>query len=103
MGGAFDRRAPTLVTDATRQTPDLAARLGTTSALLVPLTRGGERLGLLAVGFAAPPAASDIGETLEAGDAFVTALELMRLRQGVDLQRDVRDLLGEFSASLSAT
>jgi PAS domain S-box-containing protein len=103
VGGAFDRGAPTLIADATRQTPDLAARLGTATALLVPLVRAGERLGLLAVGFAAPPAASDIGETVEAGDAFVTALELMRLRQGVDLQRDVRELLGEFSASLSAT
>jgi PAS domain S-box-containing protein len=103
VGGAFDRGAPTLIADAGRQTPDLATRLGTPVALLLPLVRGGERLGLLAVGFAMPPAASDIGDTVEIGDAFVTALELMRLRQTADLQRDVRELLGEFSASLSAT
>ena len=104
VAGAFERRMPTLVADAPRQTPDLAARLGTRAALLLPLVRGSERVGLLAVGFDAPPSASQLeGDAAEAGDAFIAALELVHLRQGADLQRDVRELLEEFSASLSAT
>src|SRR5262245_27137642 len=43
VAGAFERRAPILVTDAARRMPDLAARLGTASALLLPLARGGDR------------------------------------------------------------
>ena len=38
-----------------RQMPDLAARLGTPAALLLPLVRGDERVGLLAIGFAGAP------------------------------------------------
>ncbi len=34
VGAAFDRGAPTLIADATRQTPDLAGRLGAATALL---------------------------------------------------------------------
>jgi PAS domain S-box-containing protein len=100
----FERRAPALVADADRDTPDLAGRLNSRAALLVPLVRGSERVGLLAVGFDAPPSASDLdGDATEAGDAFMTALELVNLRQGAELERDVRELLEEFSASLSAT
>ncbi len=40
---------------------------------------------------------------VEAADAFVTALELFRLRQTEELQRDVRALLDEFTSVLSAT
>ena len=43
------------------------------------------------------------GDAAEAADVFMTALELFSLRQGAELQRDVRALLDEFSASLSAT
>src|SRR5471030_454139 len=60
VADAFARRMPTLVADTVRQTPDLAARLETRSALLLPLVRRWERIGLLAVGFDQPPAASDI-------------------------------------------
>jgi PAS domain S-box-containing protein len=101
---AFERRKPTFVVDAPRQTPDLASRLNARTALLLPLLRGTERVGLLAVGFAAAPPAMDVAnDAAEAGDAFMAALELIRLRQGEEMQRDVRELLDEFSASLSAT
>jgi len=40
---------------------------------------------------------------MEAADAFITALELLHLRQAEQLQRDVRELLDEFTASLAAT
>jgi len=99
----FARATPTLVTDSARQTPALAARLGTASALLLPLARSGERIGLLAIGFSQPPAAGTIQDAAEVGDAFVVALELYRLRQSEDLQRDLRGLLSEFADSLAAT
>jgi PAS domain S-box-containing protein len=72
--------------------------------LLLPLVRGGERIGLLAIGFLAPPSLATLpGDPAEAADAFIAALELVHLRQNEDLVHDVRDLLDEFSAALSAT
>ena len=63
-----------------------------------------ERVGLLVVGFDAPPAGIERRRRRgEAADVFMTALELFSLRQGAELQRDVRALLEEFSDSLSAT
>jgi PAS domain S-box-containing protein len=101
---AFARRLPTMVPDAVQQMPDLAGRLNTQSALLLPLVRATDTVGLLAVGFEAPPSASTVGDAaIEAADTFMTALELFHLRQAADLQRDVRALLEEFTASLSAT
>ncbi|HEX7138199.1 MAG TPA: histidine kinase dimerization/phospho-acceptor domain-containing protein, partial [Vicinamibacterales bacterium] len=101
--GAFDRREPVLVKDADRRMPDLTARLGRPSVLLLPLARGEDRVGLLAIGFAAAPTGERTDEVAEVGDAFLTALELFHLRQSEELQRDVRTLLAEFSASLSAS
>src|SRR5712692_872091 len=101
---AFARGVPTLVADADRQAPDLASRLNARAALLLPLVRGSERVGLLTVGFHAPPSESDVqGDIVETADAFMTALELFHLRQAAELQRDIRELLDEFTASLSAT
>jgi signal transduction histidine kinase len=104
VANAFARITPTLVADANRQMPDLSARLSASAALLLPLVRDGERVGLLAVGFASAPSASQFpGEAAEAADAFMTALELIHLREREELLRDVRALLDEFSTSLSAT
>ena len=104
VNDAFTRGTPTLVMDAHRQTPDLAARLDARATLLLPLVRGAERVGLLVVGFDAAPSSSSVGsDAAEAADVFMAALELFSLRQGAELQRDVRTLLDEFSASLSAT
>src|SRR5207249_2361005 len=46
---AFTRRTPTLIPDADRQIPELATRLGARAALLMPLARGTDRVGLLAI------------------------------------------------------
>ena len=104
---AFARKAPTLVSDTSRQTPDLAGRLGSPAALLVPLVQASARTGLLAIGFdAAPPADLETmpgGDAADIADTFLTTLELFRLRQNEDLQGDLRELLDEFMASLSAT
>jgi len=104
VGDAFSRGLPTLIADAPHQSPDLAARLDARAVLLLPLVRGTERVGLLVVGFETPPTASSVDdEVVEAADVFMTALELFSLRQGSELQRDVRALLDEFSNTLSST
>jgi PAS domain S-box-containing protein len=104
VSDAFARRAPALVADAAAHIPDLADRLGTRSALLLPLVRGSDRVGLLTIGFHTPPSSGSVEDTgLEVADAFITALELLHLRQADQLQRDVRELLDEFTASLAAT
>jgi PAS domain S-box-containing protein len=99
---AFAGREPITIAEAHRRMPDLASRLGTTSALLVPLTRGTDRVGLLAVGLMRPPTARP-EEIAEIGDVFTAALEMFHLRQSQELQQDVRALLDEFSSGLSAT
>src|SRR5713226_4493740 len=77
VADGFARRAPTLVQDTGRQTPDLSGRLGTRSALLLPLVRGDKRVGLLAVGFQTLPSHATLEDSaMEAADAFITALEL---------------------------
>ena len=43
------------------------------------------------------------GAVSEAGDAFLLALELFHYRQNEQLQRDIRELLDEFTTSLTAT
>jgi two-component system NtrC family sensor kinase len=104
MSEAFARHTPTLVPDADRQMPELASRLGTRAALLMPLAHGSERVGLLAVGFAEPPNAGSVHANAgEVADAFLTAIELFRLRQNEELQHDLRELLNEFGDSLAAT
>jgi PAS domain S-box-containing protein len=104
VNGAFRRKSATFVSDLEHQMPDLGQRLHTNCALILPLARGQERAGLLAIGFAnAPDAAALRVDSSEIADTFLTALELFRLRQNEELQRDIRELLDEFSASLSAT
>jgi signal transduction histidine kinase len=95
-------RGPVIVEYTARTTPELAARIGTAAALLIPLAQESRRLGLLAIGFEEAP--DEVPEaTGEIGAAFVMALELFRLRQRDELHGDVRELMGEFSASISAT
>src|SRR3954465_12160526 len=104
VNAAFRRKTATFVSNLDHQMPELAQRLHATSALVLPLARGKERVGLLAIGFAdAPDAAALRGDSVEIADTFLTALELFRLRQNEQLQSDLRDLLEQFSASLSAT
>jgi len=104
VNGAFEHREPTLVADADRRIPDLASRLCARSALLVPLVRGDARVGMLAIGFADPPKATTVqASAADVGDTFLTAIDLFRLRQSEELQRDLRELLDEFGNSLAAT
>jgi signal transduction histidine kinase len=103
VSSAFDRKHPIAVTDADRRMPQLAQWLGARGALLLPLMRAGERQGLVAIGFARGAVPEPGPSIVEASDGFLAALELLHLRLSDELQRDVRALLDEFSASLSAT
>jgi C4-dicarboxylate-specific signal transduction histidine kinase len=103
VSDAFRRGVPMLVTDASRQMPDLAGRLTTPGALLLPLGASGERSGLLAIGFSSAPPDMSTVDAAEIADAFMTALELFRLRQNEEVQRDLRELLNEFALALGAT
>ena len=105
VADAFGRRAPLFVVNLPEQMPDLAARLGTPAALVLPLHRHREPIGLLAVGFSHDDGAQRVAsaDCSAISDAFLAALDLFRLRQGQELQHDVQDLLGDFNASLSGT
>jgi PAS domain S-box-containing protein len=104
VSGVFSQGTPVFVADVGREMPDLAARLGTLSARLLPLARGDERVGLLVVGFRQRPDSGAISaDASTASDAFLTALELNRLRRRDELQRDLRALIDDFSAGISAT
>jgi signal transduction histidine kinase len=101
---AFRQHAPTYVPALQRQMPDLWARIETTSALLLPLSRGVDRTGLLIVGFDdVPPPLSANAEVIDLANAFQTTIELFRLRRNQTIRENVRQLLDEFCDGLSAT
>ncbi|MGE3512714.1 MAG: GAF domain-containing protein, partial [Vicinamibacterales bacterium] len=101
---AFANGAPLFVSNADSRMPELASRLGTDTALLLPLLQGGRRVGLLAVGFDDPtPALGGWERAAEAADSLVTALELFRLRRNEELQRALRQLVDDVSANLTMT
>src|SRR5580693_2384651 len=99
---ALSRSTPTLASDAARHMPELSARLGTRSMLLLPLLAGPEPVGLLAIGIEGPSVPTGAAMS-DVADTFVTALEFFRLRQNDALQRDLRGVLDRFSEILSAT
>jgi two-component system NtrC family sensor kinase len=102
VGGLFAGNVPRLVTDAAREMPELAGRLGTESALLLPLTHDRQRVGLLAIGFADASARQyDEEAAAEVVDAVLAALELFRLRRNEEVQRELQQLISEVSAALS--
>lgn len=86
-----------------RRMPALFARLGTPAALLVPLADHREQVGLLVIGLDAdaPPAAPSLAR--EVAPAFILALELARLREREELEREVRTLLEAFSTRVATT
>lgn len=104
MSDVLARPEPTLVSEAERQMPELAARLATGAVLLVPLVQGAEPFGLLAIGFDQAPRAEKLGRDLsELADAYVAALELFRLRENQARHAEIRSLLEQFASTLSET
>ncbi|MEO8257415.1 MAG: ATP-binding protein [Acidobacteriota bacterium] len=104
VAAALSRTPPTFVLDADRRMPELSARLGTPSAVLLPLTQGADRPGLLAIGVTGLPRSGPPGAGLApVADAFVTALELFRLRQSDALQRQLRRVFDDVGTVLATT
>lgn len=104
IADAFAGRRATSVTDLAENMPLLYERLGTDRAILLPLMKESQRVGLLTVGLPAGSVhdlADVIASDVPAG--FLIALELARLRQREDFEHDVRELLNAFSATLSST
>jgi C4-dicarboxylate-specific signal transduction histidine kinase len=94
---------PLVATDLPARHPCLAAQLGTRHAILLPLAGLDDPLGVVIIGVDRDPAGQDLDAALTpVADAFVLALERMRLQRDADLQRDVRTLLHDFSQRVSS-
>jgi signal transduction histidine kinase len=101
---SFITRRAAAITDLATTMPLLHDRLGAERAILLPLLRDTERVGLLVIGL--PPAALLDVADLEQSDVpagFLLALELARLRQREDFEHDVRTLLDAFAVRLSSS
>jgi PAS domain S-box-containing protein len=104
VADAFARNRAVFVADARRQTPELAGRLGSAAALLLPLVQGTQRQGLLAIGFdAGATGPSDWDAVAAIADGALVTLEIFRLRRNEELQREIRQLFDDVSASLTTT
>ena len=94
---------PLPVPDLTSRYPELAAAVGTRHAFLVPLAGLEDPLGVVVIGTDTDPGTLDLDAALApVADAFVLALERMRLQRDADLQRDLRVLLQDFSHRVSS-
>jgi signal transduction histidine kinase len=94
---------PIAITELPVRYPALAARLGTRHAILVPLAGLEDRLGLLVIGMDNDPFRQEIVERLApVADAFVLAIERIRLQRDVDLHRDIETLMHDFSQRVSS-
>ena len=96
--------APAALRDLPAQYVDLAERLHTRHAILLPLIGLESQLGVLVLGTDEDPAISDIAVPLgPVADAFILTMERLRLQRDADLQRDLRALMLDFSDQVSAT
>lgn len=98
---AFGNEAPLFIEDLHARLPALAERLGTRSALLVPLFQLQEPVALLVVGLL-EPVATVPDRLLSVAHAFVLAIERARLQREGELQQEVRRLLDAFSRIASS-
>ena len=102
IGESFGTRQAVAVTGLAVKMPLLHERLGSERAILLPLLKDTQRVGLLVIGMPLG-ALLDVAD-LERSDVpagFLLALELARLRQREEFEHDVRDLLDAFSVRLS--
>ena len=105
LSQAFSKRSVVPVSRLEEQMPQLYERLSSSSeVILLPLENDSRRFGLLAVGM--PSDARGGAGALERSDVtagLILALELSRLRQREEFERDVRDLLETFAGHLATT
>jgi hypothetical protein len=93
---------PLFMADTATRLQDLSHQLGATHAVLVPLTRMQEPLGVLAVGTDVRPSMDQLEEVASVGQAFTIALERTRIAAEMDLQLQMRTLLQDFARSASS-
>ena len=96
----FRNGRPIVVPGRSRSGRGLAKCLGAPSAVLVPLTYMDDRIGVLAVGCAKPPAAGALRNIMPAGQAFALALARTRTRRDTDFQYQLRMRLEAFSQAV---
>jgi two-component system, NtrC family, sensor kinase len=99
----FRGGGPVFVTDLDRTFPGITEYLESGSAVLVPLAQMQDPVGVLIVGCVAAPSAEQMAAIASVGYAFTLALERTRLAYEADLQRDLRELLQQFSRSVSSS
>lgn len=87
-----------LLTEVAVEVPDLSAALGTPSAVLVPLTAAGERLGLLVLGLSSR-ATYDTSRAAAVGDLMTIAVERLRAAERLALRQDVTALMDALAGS----
>jgi hypothetical protein len=104
LAHAFTRRSAVAFDDLAKELPALHAQVATARAILLPLSTDTRRIGLLVIGLLP---ASQVSlpefETSDIPAGLVVALELSRLRQREEFERDIRALLDTFAEHLAST
>lgn len=99
----IDKAWSTAAPVAIAAVPELQARLGAATALVVPLSARDERLGLLLVGFHNRPCDdAAVRELTAIAHLLAVALERARLNRVAELQRDLRDLVTALTRDVSS-
>jgi two-component system NtrC family sensor kinase len=91
------------VPDLSQKAGPITELLDTHSAVLVPLSEMLGPIGVLVVSCAERPSADQLQQVASVGHAFTLALERTRTAGEADLQLELRNLLHEFSRSVSST
>jgi len=94
---------PVFVPELGRALGGIADALGTSSAVVVPLAHVDARIGVLVVGCTHPPEEDRIVQLSGVGKAIALALHRNRAARDIDLQRELRTLLQEFSRAVSSS
>ncbi len=101
--GLFEGGTPQFIEDVSVVFRSGSGFLGTRAAVLIPLLRVQESIGVLVVGCKATPSAQKLTEAASVGHAFVIALEAARAAGEFDLQNQLKTLLQAFSRDVSNT
>ena len=100
---AVSGAAPVFLTDLPALAPDLADALQAAVAMLAAVPVAGADPGVLIVGLPGRPETEDAGALRPVLAAFGLALERARLEREVALQRELRDLLRDFTQASADT
>ena len=99
----FRDEKPQFVADVSRVLRGAPEYLGTLPAVLVPLARVQNPMGVLIIGCEKPPSLDRLRQAASVGHAFALALGRAHAMSEVDLQSELRELLQVFSRDVSST